>query len=79
MTNNFIVQIDRDIFKYDITITEGNINEHFPEVKKILFSNKENREIITKHFGSHFLLLGNSIYTLQMMPEPLYFDYSGEV
>lgn len=30
MTNNFIVQIDRDIFKYDIIITEGNINEHFP-------------------------------------------------
>lgn len=30
MTNNFVVKIDRDIFKYDLTLNEGNINEHLP-------------------------------------------------
>ena len=79
MTNNFVVKIDRDIFKYDLTLSEGNINEHLPQIKKVLFSIKENREIITRNFGQNFLLLGSSIYTLQMIPDPLYFDYTENV
>lgn len=64
MTNYFKVKIDKEIYKYDINLTEGNTNENFPQIKKILFGVKENRDKIYELFGQHFLLLNNSIYTL---------------
>lgn len=43
------------------------------EVTQVLFKNKENRERLRNSFGNNYLLLSNSIYTLQMIPETLEF------
>ncbi len=43
------------------------------EVTQVIFKNKENREKLRSSFGNNYLLLSNSIYTLQMIPETLEF------
>lgn len=43
------------------------------EVNEIFFKNKDNRDLLYRTFGRNFLFLSNSIYSLQMIPEPIEF------
>lgn len=72
-TNYFQVEINRDIYKYEIVLNEGDPVKHREIVTQVLFKSKENREILKNNFGQNYLFLNNSFYTLQMVSEPLVF------
>lgn len=64
LTNYFQVSINRDIYKYDILMSEGDTVKHKTLVTQTLFKNKENREKLKETFGQNYLFLNNSFYTL---------------
>lgn len=64
LTNYFQVSINRDIYKYDIVMSEGDPVKHKTLVTQTLFKNKENREKLKETFGQNYLFLNNSFYTL---------------
>lgn len=64
LTNYFQVSINRDIYKYDIVMSEGDTVKHKTLVTQTLFKNKENREKLKETFGQNYLFLNNSFYTL---------------
>lgn len=51
LTNYFQVSINRDIYKYDIVMSEGDPVKHKALVAQTLFKNKENREKLKETFG----------------------------
>lgn len=70
-TNYFRVEMNRDIFKYDIIMSEGDPVKHKAIVTQVLFKVKENRDLLRSNFGDNYLFLNNSFYTLQMVSEPI--------
>ena len=70
-TNYFRVEMNRDIFKYDIVMSDGDPVKNKEVVTSVLFKCKENRELIRTSFGNNYLFLNNSFYTLQMVSDPI--------
>jgi hypothetical protein len=65
--------MNRDIFKYDIVMSEGDPVKNKDVVTQVLFKCKENRDLLRQNFGDNYLFLNNSFYTIQMVSEPLKF------
>lgn len=78
-TNYFRVEVNRDIYKYDIVMSEGDPVKHKTIVTQVLFKIKENRDRLRSCFGDNYLFLNNSFYTLQMVSEPLVFEGPNEI
>jgi aubergine-like protein len=73
-TNYFRVEVNRDIYKYDLVMNEGDPVKHKAIVTQVLFKVKENRDLLRSNFGDNYLFLNNSFYSLQMVSEPLKFQ-----
>ena len=63
----------QDILKYNLVVENGNINDHYKDIRQVMFSNRDNRAVIYQKFGRNMLFLNNSIYTVNMISEPLIF------
>ncbi len=74
ISNFFPVKLNSQIYKYNLNLQKGNVQQLYTEIKETLFRNKDNRELITKNLGKHFVFLNNAFYSTKMMITPLAFE-----
>lgn len=51
ITNYFEVRLNSDIYKYELEIDNGVLNEQMTEVNAVMFKNKDNRDMLYRTFG----------------------------
>lgn len=67
----------KDIYKYNLSVDNGQISELWEEIREVLFKNKDNQQMLKSLLGKNYIFLNNSFYSTQMVDDQEFTLQSG--